>query len=205
MICSCLHWHNILFTAEKNVDKLWHVTPWCRSLHDQKLIDFIELTTSSSSSVSIVSDYILDNRGSIPGRRNGFFPLASVYRPTLRPTQPPIQWVPGFDPRQRQRIFPLAYVSRPAQRPTQAPIQWVLGLFPGDKARQGRDADHSTHLVPRSRIGRSFSFSPWHLHGVAVQLYFFYVSHILKLASQKATLDPSLSLEHTLKFILITD
>jgi hypothetical protein len=34
-------------------------------------------------------------RGSIPGRSKGFFPLASVSRPALRPTQPPVQWVPG--------------------------------------------------------------------------------------------------------------
>jgi hypothetical protein len=29
------------------------------------------------------------------------------------------------------------------------------GPFPGDKARPGRDADHSSHLVTRSRMSRS--------------------------------------------------
>jgi hypothetical protein len=39
--------------------------------------------------------------------------------------------------------------------------------FPGDKARPGRDADHSPHLVPRSRMGRSNISSPSkRLHGV---------------------------------------
>jgi hypothetical protein len=47
------------------------------------------------SSVGTVSDYRLDDRGSIPGRGKGFFPLTSVSRPALRPTQPPVQWVPG--------------------------------------------------------------------------------------------------------------
>jgi hypothetical protein len=48
------------------------------------------------SSVSIVSDNGLGERGSIPGRGKGFFfPLASVSRPAARPTQPPIQWVLG--------------------------------------------------------------------------------------------------------------
>jgi hypothetical protein len=28
-------------------------------------------------------------------QRQGIFPLASVSRPALRPTQPPVQWVPG--------------------------------------------------------------------------------------------------------------
>jgi hypothetical protein len=47
------------------------------------------------SSVSIVSGYGLDGRGSIPGRGERNFPLAFVSRPALRPTQPPVQWVPG--------------------------------------------------------------------------------------------------------------
>jgi hypothetical protein len=34
------------------------------------------------------------------------------------------------------------------------------GPFPGVKARQGRDADHSPHLVPRSRMSRSYISSP---------------------------------------------
>jgi hypothetical protein len=31
------------------------------------------------------------------------------------------------------------------------------GPFPGGKARLGRDADHSPHLVPRSRMSRSYT------------------------------------------------
>jgi hypothetical protein len=34
------------------------------------------------------------------------------------------------------------------------------GPFPGDKARPGRDADHSPHLVPRSSMSRSYMSSP---------------------------------------------
>jgi hypothetical protein len=33
------------------------------------------------------------------------------------------------------------------------------GPFPGGKARSGRDADHS-HLVPRSKMSRSYASSP---------------------------------------------
>jgi hypothetical protein len=41
------------------------------------------------------------------------------------------------------------------------------GPFPGGKARLRRDADHSPHLVPRSRMSRSYTSSPpKHLHGV---------------------------------------
>jgi hypothetical protein len=34
------------------------------------------------------------------------------------------------------------------------------GPIPGGKARPGRDADHSPHLVSRSRLSRSYSSSP---------------------------------------------
>jgi hypothetical protein len=43
------------------------------------------------SSVSVVPDYRLDDRGFIPGREKPNFLLASV----SRLTQPPFQWVPG--------------------------------------------------------------------------------------------------------------
>jgi hypothetical protein len=45
-------------------------------------------------SVSVVSGYGLDDRGSIPGRGERIFLLASVSRPALGPTQPPFKWVP---------------------------------------------------------------------------------------------------------------
>jgi hypothetical protein len=35
------------------------------------------------------------DRGSIPGRGESIFYVAPVSRPALRPTQPPVQWVPG--------------------------------------------------------------------------------------------------------------
>jgi hypothetical protein len=34
------------------------------------------------------------------------------------------------------------------------------GPFPGAKARPGRDADHSSHLMPRSWMSRSYTSSP---------------------------------------------
>jgi hypothetical protein len=37
--------------------------------------------------------------------------------------------------------------------------------FPGGKARPGRNADQSPHLVPRLRMSRS-SFHPMRLHGM---------------------------------------
>jgi hypothetical protein len=43
------------------------------------------------SSVSIVFGYGLGNRGSIPGTGERIFPVASVSRPALGLTQPPVQ------------------------------------------------------------------------------------------------------------------
>jgi hypothetical protein len=59
---------------------------------------------SRVSSGSIVSDYGLDDRAigvrSPAGER--IFPLASVSKPALGPTQPPVQWVPGVKARPRR-------------------------------------------------------------------------------------------------------
>jgi hypothetical protein len=55
-----------------------------------------------SHSVSRVAHYRVwlwagrpGDRGSIPDRGERIFPLASVSRPALGPTQPPAQWVLG--------------------------------------------------------------------------------------------------------------
>jgi hypothetical protein len=50
---------------------------------------------SQGSSVSIVFDYGLDDRGFDPRQEQRIFPLTSVSRLSLRPTQPPVQWVKG--------------------------------------------------------------------------------------------------------------
>jgi hypothetical protein len=42
-----------------------------------------------------MSTYGLDDRGSIPGRGERIFPVASVSRPALGLTQPPVQRVSG--------------------------------------------------------------------------------------------------------------
>jgi hypothetical protein len=60
---------------------------WVRNyfvLLSQKIVSWI-------SSVSIMSDYRLEDRGSIPGRAKGFCPVVSLSRPALRA----IQWVSG--------------------------------------------------------------------------------------------------------------
>jgi hypothetical protein len=58
------------------------------------LTTVVLLERELGSSVSTVS-HRLHDRDSISGRDRGFFPIASVSRPALTTTQPPVQWVPG--------------------------------------------------------------------------------------------------------------
>jgi hypothetical protein len=78
---------------------------------------------SRGSSVSIVSDYGLDDRGSIPDRGRGF--SSSLCVQTGSGAHPASCTVGTGDP------------------------------FPEGKARPGRDADHSPHLVPKLRMSRA--------------------------------------------------
>jgi hypothetical protein len=74
----------------------------------------------------------------------------------------------GSIPGSGERIFSLASVSRPALG---RPVQWVPGvLFPGLKRGWSMTLITHTHLVPRSRMSRSYTFpppqaSPWRVVG----------------------------------------
>jgi hypothetical protein len=54
------------------------------------------------------------------------------------------------------------------------------GPFPGAKSRPGCDADHSPHIVPRSRMSRSYISSPppqapsWRVAGVLCFLIYIF-------------------------------
>jgi hypothetical protein len=108
-----------------------------------------------------------------PRQRQRTFPLASVSRPALRFTQPPVQWVPGgpfttyratgFDPRQRQRTFSLASVSRPALRFTQPPVQWVPGGPFTTYRATGFDPRQKQRICPLAFVPRPVLRATWPL------------------------------------------
>jgi hypothetical protein len=67
-----------------------------------------------------------------------------------------------------QRISSLTSVYRPALGPTQPPVQLIPGvLSPGVKNGRGVTLTTHPHLVPRSTVSRSYTFSsPKCLRGV---------------------------------------
>jgi hypothetical protein len=67
-----------------------------------------------------------------------------------------------------ERIFPLTSASRPALEPTQPPIKWIPGVLSlGLKHGWGVKLTTHSHVVPRSRMSRSYTSSlQKHLHGV---------------------------------------
>jgi hypothetical protein len=67
----------------------------------------------------------------------------------------------GFDSRQRQKDFSTSLSVETGSRahPDSCTMD-TWGSFPGAKARPGRDADDSPHLVSTSRMSRSYTSSP---------------------------------------------
>jgi hypothetical protein len=66
-----------------------------------------------------------------------------------------------FDPRQRRKELSssLCVQTGSGAHPAFCTMG-TGGPFPGGKARPGRDADDSPHLVPRSGMSRSYASSP---------------------------------------------
>jgi hypothetical protein len=75
--------------------------------------------------------------------------------------------LPGFDSWQC-KIFLFPAASRPTFGPIQPPILWVPGALPPGSERQGREADHSFDLVPRSRMMEQYILSLMCLHGLVL-------------------------------------
>jgi hypothetical protein len=67
----------------------------CNFLSIEGYISYLTIIMTRDSSVSIVTDYGLDDRGSIPGGGLGIFLFDTLSRPALGPIQSPIQWAPG--------------------------------------------------------------------------------------------------------------
>jgi hypothetical protein len=88
----------------------------------------------------------------------------------------------GLDDRATRGSIPTGAVDFSSSRCVQTgsgahPASYPMGTggsFPGGKARPGRDADHSPHLVPRLSMSRSYTSSPPMACSGTALLFFFY-------------------------------
>jgi hypothetical protein len=79
-----------------SINSYSHNRAIARKIKDIFIIYFALLPYISVSRLaqSVATDGRPSDRGSITGRGERIFPLTSVTRPALEPTQPPAQWVP---------------------------------------------------------------------------------------------------------------
>jgi hypothetical protein len=68
-----LHWSEFLWWVLHHVEAQNGVARWATSKRRRFFLILLSHVGSRGSSGSIVSDYGLDDRGSIPGRGKGFF------------------------------------------------------------------------------------------------------------------------------------
>jgi hypothetical protein len=105
-VCVGLHCYNEINTMTKNFAKilayqhfLKHWLQGWKSLDGYLKLHFtnamLVVGAGVGQSVQRPRTGRPGDRGSIPGRVKSIFPLASVSRPALGPTQPPVQWVSG--------------------------------------------------------------------------------------------------------------
>jgi hypothetical protein len=77
----------------------------------------------------------------------------------------------GFNSRRGMGIFLLTTASRMSLGPSQPPIQGVPQALSLGVKQPGREANHSPHLMPRSKNEWSYTFThPIRLHGVVLSL-----------------------------------
>jgi hypothetical protein len=70
-----------------HIDRTWNQTT---------LIPFVQNGSRVAQPVQcLATGWRTGRSGFDPRQRQTIFPLTSVSRPALRPTQPPVQWVPG--------------------------------------------------------------------------------------------------------------
>jgi hypothetical protein len=65
----------------------------------------------------------------------------------------------------------LSHLLLPTAHPTLTMAPMGIPMGTGGKARPGRDADHSPHLMPRLRMSRSYTLSPLPLHRCVLGLH----------------------------------